>query len=976
MRKLFSPQPQTIGRPKGATSQADAVSEHYLEGTPQPVLDELASIVGKDNVLGRLSDLVRYASDAGPYRTVPSVVVRPRNAQDLAGLMAYARQNNRHLVFRAAGTSLNGQAMTDDILVDVKTHFGGMKVLDEGARLWSRPGVILGDAQAVLARHGFMLGPDPGSTSVCTIGGVIADNAGGMRCSVPRDTYHSLESATIVLPSGTVIDTAAEDADEQLARLEPEIHAGLIALREEIRGDEELVALLQRKFSIRNTNGLRLDAFLDEERPVDILLRLMVSSEGTLGAVTESVIRTIPLPRKKAVAWVMLPDLRQAASYVHALMETGAEACELLVAPVLKRAVGNFPTAPAEWADFDENAAALLLEVGGTDEADLADAIKRAEDVLINAELLSPLRFDDTPDGMRGAWSIRNGLFGLIGADRPQGSALITEDVCFPPADVGAGAADLLDLLASYGYPEMVMGHAAFGNLHFFLLPRFDIEEEREAYANFLDDLTDLVIGKYQGSLKAEHGTGVNMAPFLQREWGDRAWELMWDVKDLLDPAGILAPNVKLTRDSLIHLQNFKSFPQVEEEINQCVECGFCEPVCPSRHITVTPRQRIVLRREMARQPEGSKVLEKLQEEFQYDGIDMCAVDGTCSIPCPISIDTGAAMKQLRAQQHSSDAKKVALSTAKNWATVEKTARIGMSVAEKLPTPLLRGAANLGRTLINEDLLPTVPGPLPDAADSHLPLTTREGASALYFPACVNRIFGQPGDASPDHLSLPESVVELGRRSGRPVWIPEGVAGDCCGTPWSSKGYKEGFNYQAQQIARDLVEWSDNGVLPVVVDAASCTHGLLEQVPHALDGELAEQFAQLQILDVVEWLHSEVLPGLPIVRTVGRAAVHPTCSTTHMGINDQLRDLTEAAADEVVVPERATCCGTAGDRVLLHPELVKSATSEEMAELTGHFDAFVSDNRTCEMGLEMTSGHTYESIAVLLEKVSRPVVTP
>ncbi|MCQ9336661.1 FAD-binding oxidoreductase [Corynebacterium phoceense] len=973
MHKLLSPDSSKIGRPVDATSQPDAVPTKYVNGSPLSLIRDMEAIVGEDNVHGRLTDLVRFSSDAGPYRAIPNIVVAARSADDLSKLMKYCRENGRHMTFRAAGTSLNGQAMSDDILVDVKTNFMGMEVRDSGAKLWSRPGVILGDAQAVLGRHGFMLGPDPGSTSVCTIGGVLADNSGGMRCSLERDAYHCVDELTFVLPSGTIVDTAKGDA--ALKAQEPELHAQLLEFRDRLRANTDMVEFLRRKFSIRNTNGLRLDAFLDEDEPVHILKRLLVGSEGIFGAITESVIKTVKLPRVKATTWVELPNLRDAAKYVHPIMEAGAEACELLIAPVMRLSADHYAHAPESWRTIDDDAAALLVEMGGTDEADLQAALGRLHAVLTDAPLLRPLEFETSAEGMRGAWELRNGLYGLLGAGRPNGTTYITEDVCFPPAQIGDAAADLMDLQANYGFPESVMGHAAFGNLHFFLLPRLDDPEERQQYSDFLDDLAELVIDKYQGSMKAEHGTGVNMAPFLKHEWGEEAWELMWEVKHMLDPHGILAPNVKLTRDEKVHLKNFKSFPKVEDTINPCVECGFCEPVCPSRHATVTPRQRIVLRREMARQPEGSEVLAKLQEEYQYDAVDMCAADGTCSIPCPISIDTGAVMKQLRRQQATPKSERVALTTAQKWDVVEKLARAGVISANKIPHQPLELSANLARNVVSPDLLPTVPGPLPKGA-SRLPETPREGAGAVYFPACINRIFGRPAGAAPDSVDLPRAIVELGRRAGQPVWIPDDVTGDCCGTPWSSKGYTEGFTYQAQKIVRDLWHWSEHGKLPIIVDAASCTHGLLDSVPDALEPADRELWEDLCIMDVVEWLRDEVIEHLPIVHSMGKIAVHPTCSTHHMGISDSLLALANACG-EAKVPEGATCCGTAGDRGLLHPELVESATREERASLDAeHFDAFVSDNRTCEMGLEMMTGRTYDSIAVLLERASRPVVTP
>ncbi|WP_284523322.1 FAD-binding and (Fe-S)-binding domain-containing protein [Corynebacterium aquatimens] len=468
-----------------------------------------------------------------------------------------------------------------------------------------------------------------------------------------------------------------------------------------------------------------------------------MGSEGILGVFTEVEMRTIELPKKKAVTWVVLPDIRDAANYVAKLVDAGAEACELLVSDVMKRSVGNFKQAPKEWADIDSKTAALLLEVGGVDEDALHEAVAAAEDVLQDADLLSPLHFETDPKVQNGMWQLRNGLFGLIGENRRQGTALITEDVCFPPADIGEAAADLMDLLQEYGYPDAVMGHAPYGNLHFFITPNLANEEELEHYAKFLDALTELVVDKYDGSMKAEHGTGVNMAPFVPREWGEEIFELFWEVKDTLDPAGILAPNVKLTRSTDIHLQRFKSFPKVEDEINTCVECGFCEPICPSRHVTVTPRQRIVLRREMARQPEGSEVLENLRDQYQYDAIDMCAADGTCAIPCPVGIDTGKAMKQLRAAQATKAERTTAKRIAKHYDAVEVLGRTAVAGVNFMGPSLANAVTTVGRTLISPERLPSVPGPMPHRAPD-MPETQREGAAAVYFPACVNRIFGRP----------------------------------------------------------------------------------------------------------------------------------------------------------------------------------------------------------------------------------------
>ena len=274
MAKLLSPDPRRIPKPVYDDSYPDAVSEQFTGGSAPELVAALAAIVGSDNVHSRVSDLVRYASDASPYRDIPSVVVQPRNAQDLSALMRYARRAGRTLTFRAAGTSLNGQAMTNDILVDVKTHFAGMEVLDGGKRLRTLPGVVLGDAQAVLRRHGYMLGPDPGSTASACIGGVLADNAGGMRCKIERDSFHTIDQAEFVLTSGEIVDT--RKGDDAFRKQCPELHKQLSDFRDRLRANETLVARLRAKFSIRNTNGLRIDAFLDEDEPVRILMPSLI----------------------------------------------------------------------------------------------------------------------------------------------------------------------------------------------------------------------------------------------------------------------------------------------------------------------------------------------------------------------------------------------------------------------------------------------------------------------------------------------------------------------------------------------------------------------------------------------------------------------------------------------------------------------------------------------------------------------------
>jgi D-lactate dehydrogenase len=508
------------------------------------------------------------------------------------------------------------------------------------------------------------------------------------------------------------------------------------------------------------------------------------------------------------------------------------------------------------------------------------------------------------------------------------------------------------------------------------MLTRLSEEESRQQYDAFMHEFVELV-AKYDGSLKAEHGTGINMAPFLRREWGDKITDLMWRVKHLLDPHGILAPNVLLSHDPQIHLKNLKTAPAIEDihSASHCIECGFCEPVCPSRNVTVTPRQRIVLRREMARQPEWSKLLTQLQHEYEYDAIETCAADGACADACPIGINTGALMKHFRKMVQSVGAEEVALDVARNWAEVEKMARLGVKAADvvqSITSPhLLEALTDVARGILSKDLVPAVAGPMPHAAPAELPETRREGAAAVYFPACVNRIFGRD-NSRPAAPALPETFLSVSARAGKPLWIPDDVRGLCCSTPWSSKGYKRGQTWMSEQMTDALWRWSDGGKLPVVVDAASCTLGLKDDILEHLDDERKDRLKKVTIIDSIAWC-KDLLPALSIRKKISRILVHPTCSTTHLGLSETLLEIAGMLAEQAEVPLGTTCCGTAGDRGLLHPELVHSATRDTLVQIQSAQDDtwFVSANRTCELGMRQTTGRVYESFIYALEESTR-----
>ncbi|MBV9049878.1 MAG: FAD-binding oxidoreductase [Solirubrobacterales bacterium] len=943
----------------------DRAPDWVAGGTPEPLRGWLLEALGEDRVLTRALDLIKYASDASPYRLIPKAVAMPRDVDDIVRLMAFARSRRVPLVFRAGGTSLNGQAQTDSVLVDARRHWQRVRVEDRGKRARVQPGTVLGQVNRVLARHGRKLGPDPASSDIACVGGVIANNSGGMRCGTVADSYRTVRSLKMVLANGAAIDTADRDAEERFAAMAPELATGLIELRDQLRADAPLAKLVARKFEIKNTTGYRLCALLDADTPLEIFRRLVIGSEGTLAFVAEAVFETLPHGRHTSMGLILFDDVEAAADAVVPMVSAGATATELMFASTLIAAANHMPGTPERWKELPPDAAALLVEFRSSDPEQLDEPERRALELLEGRALLDPPRFSRDQHEGEMLWHVREGMHGLVAAVREPGVQVIVEDVCVPPARIAEATVDVRALLGKHGFLPGVAGHASAGNLHFILTPKFGEQADLDRYERFVGELVDLIVDKYEGSLKAEHGTGLNMAPFVEREWGTKATEMMWQIKRLADPDGILGPGVVLNRDPQVHLQNLKSTPEIEEVATKCVECGFCEPGCPSRNVTTTPRQRIVIRREMARQPASSAVLATLLEQYQYEGIETCAVDGMCSHACPVGIDTGALIKGFRQREHSGTAERRALRAAQRYGVLESAARAAISAgglgARALGDRGVAAITALLRRALDPELVPAWTEATPQPAPSRLPLTAREGACAVYLPACINRILGNPRGDAP-HPTVPEALVAVSARAGLPLWIPSDAAGHCCGTPWSSKGYEQGHDYMARKTAAALHRWSGGGRLPLVIDASSCAHGLLSEVD--LDG--------ISVLDSIDWVHDHVLARLQIGKRLGRVVLHANCSSQHLGSASKLRAITARLADEVVVPAASGCCGMAGDRGWLHPELPASALRDVARELDGvQFDAYLSSNRTCEIALREVTGKPYASFVLALEELTR-----
>jgi D-lactate dehydrogenase len=973
MSLLLSPNVRSIALSAPAPLR-DRAPDSLAGGTPRRLREDLVALLGAECVLTRPIDLVRYATDASPYRLFPKVVVIARNVDDVRKVLEYARQQHESVTFRAAGTSLSGQAQGDGILVDVRRHWVGVAVEAEGQRLRARPGTILSRANLALLKHGYRLGPDPASASACTIGGVIANNSSGMCCGTVQNAYKTLASLKFMLPSGTFIDSSDADAERQFAAAESALAAGLMEIKHEVESDPQLLARVRKKFSIKNTTGYHMEAFLDGDTPLEIFRRLIVGSEGTLAFIVEAVFETIPDDQYRLTSLMIFPDMYAACAAVKPFVDHGAAAVELLDRASL-RAVESKSGVPDRWRTLPAQATALLVEFRAPDERARGEAERAANATMAGLTLLEPASFTRDPVLSAQFWNVRSGLLTSVGGARPSGSSFILEDVCFPPERLADGALDLQALFTKHRYDGVVFGHASAGNLHFLITPFLNDPKEIAHYGAFLEEVVELVVGKYDGSLKAEHGTGRNVAPYVEREWGTKLAALMWRVKELADPQNVLSPGVLLTRDPESHLKNLQTSPTIEATVDRCIQCGYCEPVCPSRNLTTTPRQRIALRREMARQAKGSRVSAEILAAYDYDAIQTCAADGSCGVACPVEINTGLLMRHFRHLEHGRRAERVAVNIAKHFGAVERLARMAVGAANAMAGLLgertVGAMTDITRAVVSKDLVPGWLPNMPLAAKGTLPQTSRDGAAGVYLTACVNRMFGRMRGEQ-NKPSLQESMVQVSARAGLPLWIPKDITGHCCGTIWHSKGYSEGNVLMANRITESLWHWSDGGRLPIVCDASSCSLGITNEIVECLSPENRERHAQFTIFDSIAWAHDHLLPKLKIPRKVASAIVHPSCSVSHLKLAKKLHALAVAMSDEAVTPGSSGCCGFAGDRGFLHPELTRSATVEEAEEVRARpFQAYLASNRTCEIGLNLATGKCYESFVYLLEELTR-----
>ena len=924
---------------------------------------EVSTIVDKSRVYTDELRRLAWGTDAGFYKFMPQVILRSKDEGEVSAILKAASKYKVPVTFRAAGTSLSGQSVTDSVLVVAGKNWEQISTRDEGRTIRLQPGVIGSKVNDFLSGYGRKFGPDPASIKSAMVGGIVMNNASGMSCGTWANSDKMLISGRIVFADGTVLDTEDPKSRDSFMQSHPEIISGVEALRDEVLADKELSERIRHKYSIKNVTGLNLLPLITFSDPFDIILHLMVGSEGTLGFLSEVLMNTLKIAPLQANAMVYFKDIAEAARAVITMRPLGVSAAEMLD----KRSLSSVN------AGEIEGLTAVLTMVEAETQHELADKVKAVTDVLKGFDTYGDVVFTTDPEEYGRYWEIRSGIFPTVGGMRPPGTTCLIEDVAFHVEDLAEAVTDLSELLDRHGYDDScIYGHALEGNFHFIINQSFDSEAEIQRYKDMINDVGELVVKKYDGSLKAEHGTGRNMAPYVEYEWGEKAFNVMKRIKAIFDPQNILNPGVIFNEDPECCFKNFKALPllkpadgALEEtvaayaKINKCIECGFCEVNCVSCGFTMSSRTRIVLQREIERlrqTGENPQLLAKLQKQYSYPGEQTCAGDGLCSMSCPMGINVGDLTHEIRRQNHGKTAERVGEMVADNFHGVKTALRGVLHIADFGHTVLggkVMGAVAKGLHAVG---LPLWTASMPKAynAAKKANSTTTCKDKVVYFPSCLNQTMGTD-KASKGMKPLAEEMVELMQKAGYQVIFPKDMDSLCCGTIWESKGLPEIAVKKTRQLEEALWEASEYGKWPVICDQSPCLHRMKQHI------------TKVQLYESAEFIWKFLRDRLTFTQTDTPVALHLTCSTKLMKIDRIVHDLACLCSSAVLVPEGVGCCGFAGDKGMTHPELNAYALRKLRSQIVEKgIEVGYSNSRTCEIGLQTNSGIPYRSIVYLV----------
>ena len=988
-----------------------------------------------------------WGTDASFYRKIPKVVIRSDGEAEISKIVCACSKYKLPYTFRAAGTSLSGQSCTDSVLIVAGKHWEQYELADDKQSIRLQPGIVGGRVNQILKPYGRVFPPDPASIGSAMVGGIVVNNASGMNCGVHANSDRMMLSARVILTDGTVLDTGSEVSRQEFRKSHHAFLDKIERLRDRVRADKELAERISRKYAIKNVTGLNLRPLVAYDDPFDIIAHSMVGSEGTLAFLSEVTMKTLKDYPFKASAMVYFLTMKESCEAVVAMkkMQAGEEdleySAENLVVksaemldykslssvddPVYlqyKQDVDAGKIAGVEPGDY-HNLTAILTETKGITHEQLLEKIERIKECLSQFQLYIPADFTEDPAVYGKYWSIRSGIFPSVGGTRPVGTSCLIEDVAFPIESLPEATVKLQKLIADHGYDDAcIYGHAFEGNYHFILNQSFADEHEVARYAEMMRDVARLVVEDYDGSLKAEHGTGCNMAPFVKYEWGDKAYEVMKELKQIFDPDGLLNQGVIFNDDPDCFIKCLKPLPVLDfdfssvpdgghylmdsslstaketveqvKRANKCIECGFCEVNCMSCGLTLSSRMRIAVQREIryltatGADPER---LATLKKQYKYYGDQTCATDGLCATSCPMKINTGELTHLIRQMDMNNSKMGYRLGefAANHMAGIKSGLRVVLDVAHlahvtlgpTMMSAIARGMNRMGLPLwttampkkhrqpkksdLTQFIIERSLTPSPSqkrGPDSPSPSGEGWGKASkvVYFPSCINQTMGQSKHGGKLH-DLVDEVIQLMAKAGYEVIFPEGMERMCCGQIWESKGMLDIADRKSAELEAALWKASEEGKYPVLCAQSPCLHRM-RKVMH-----------KMHLYEPAEFIMKYLVPRLdfhPIDRPI---ALHITCSTRQMGVADDLINLAKMCSTRVFLPEGVGCCGFAGDRGFTFPELNRYGLRKLRPQIEANkIEVGYSNSRTCEIGLETNTGIPYMSIVYLVNECTTP----
>ena len=893
-------------------------------------------------------DRLSYSRDASVYRIVPEAVARPRDEKDIEKLFDHSRNNNIPITFRTAGTSLSGQSVTNGILVEVKDHWNKFKVLDKGRKILLQPGVNGGTANKILSRYCRKIGPDPASLNAACIGGIVSNNSSGMLCGTEYNSYNTLSSIRFILPNGRAYDSGTSGESEKFKHSEPKLFKSILDIKTYISNNNKLYNKIKNKYRIKNTIGYSMNSFIDYSDPLDIFSHLLVGAEGTLAFISAVMLNTVSDFEHQATGLIIYNSASNACNTILDFKDSGAAAIEFLDDKSLRTAV-NIQNPPYNPKNIQSNSAGMLIEYQCDSESELKRRIKTVENILQKSRALDiSSSFSSDISKRENLWKIRKGLYPTVGALRNLGTTVITEDIAVDVEDFADIVEDMKVVFETCGFNDAVtFGHAKDGNLHFVCSVDLETSEGVKNYEALLNKMSSITLDNYDGSLKAEHGTGRNMAPFVEKEWGGEIFDIMWRIKSLVDPELLLNPDVILTRDKKIHIKSLKPMPKVNEIIDTCVECGFCEKVCPSAGYTLSPRQRIGLMREL--ELINDPVLRtEIDSDLEYYLDQSCATDGLCADSCPVNIDTG---EMIRARREKSNRSHPVNFIEKNFDISLKGLRLLLKIGDS------------SRKIIGQENFNYIMNRLNKVSSGFFPVWPKTGfslancsyndncsidkAEVLMFPSCVGRVLASDSSG----VSNADYMIMLSNDANAKLHVLEDYDNFCCGMSFDSHGQRAAGERMSDKLINKLYKDSDNGKRPIVIDNSPCSYHIKDYASRLKK--------DIKILDIIEYL-DDVKEKFNLNPIDVRYHAHASCSAEKMNLTERFHTLMSKCITNVTRDESQKCCGAAGDKSLRNPGL--SIYASNKLSFQDDRTQGVSSSITCELGMSEATGRRFKNI--------------